>query len=87
MRAGLWVGILCIVWGLFPLQTVVAQGNKKAKVKIVNADSLLVGTLGKPSRFIGNVHMTHENTLMWCDSLYQYELPDSNYLEAFGTCG
>ena len=28
--------------------------------------------------------MTHENTLMWCDSLYQYELPDSNYLEAFG---
>ena len=84
MRAGLWVGILCIVWGLFPLQTVVAQGNKKAKVKIVNADSLLVGTLGKPSRFIGNVHMTHENTLMWCDSLYQYELPDSNYLEAFG---
>ena len=84
MRAGLWVGILCIVWGLLPLQTVVAQGNKKAKVKIVNADSLLVGTLGKPSRFIGNVHMTHENTLMWCDSLYQYELPDSNYLEAFG---
>ena len=49
-----------------------------------SADSLLVGTLGKPSRFIGNVHMTHENTLMWCDSLYQYELPDSNYLEAFG---
>ena len=84
MRAGLWVGILCIVWGLLPLQTIVAQGNKKAKVKIVNADSLLVGTLGKPSRFIGNVHMTHENTLMWCDSLYQYELPDSNYLEAFG---
>ena len=52
MRAGLWVGILCIVWGLLPLQTIVAQGNKKAKVKIVNADSLLVGTLGKPSRFI-----------------------------------
>ena len=78
MRAGLWVGILCIVWGLLPLQTVVAQENKKAKVKIVNAASLLVGTLGKPSRFIGNVQITHENTLMWCDSLYQYELPDSN---------
>lgn len=28
--------------------------------------------------------MTHENMLMWCDSLYQYDRPDSSYIEAFG---
>jgi len=84
MRTVFWIGILGVIWGTFLSQAVVAQSNKKAKVKIENADNLYLGTEGKPSRFVGNVHMTHENTLMWCDSLYQYDLADSSYLEAFG---
>ena len=77
-RAGIWVGMLCVLWGLFPVNGIAQV--KKSKVNILNADQFYPGTEQQPSRFIGNVHMKHEDVLMWCDSLYQVERPDTIYI-------
>ena len=77
----IWGIIWCICLGGL-IGNFSAQNKKPAKIDIKHADNLKIDNLKKINKFIGNVHMTHENMLMWCDSLYQY--PDSNYIEAFG---
>lgn len=77
----IWGIIWCICLGGL-IGNISAQNKKPAKIDIKHADNLKIDNLKKINKFIGNVHMTHENMLMWCDSLYQY--PDSNYIEAFG---
>ena len=81
-RAGIWVGMLCVLWGLFPVNGMAQV--KKSKVNILNSDNFSMDTQNSLRKFIGNVHMKHDDVLMWCDSLYQVERPDTNYLEAFG---
>ena len=81
-RAGIWVGMLCVLWGLFPVNGIAQV--KKSKVNILNSDNFSMDTQNSLRKFIGNVHMKHDDVLMWCDSLYQVERPDTNYLEAFG---
>ncbi len=81
-RAGIWVGMLCMIWGLFPMNGTAQE--KKSKVKILNADNFSMETQHNLNKFIGNVHMKHDDVLLWCDSLYQVERADTNYLEAFG---
>lgn len=81
-RAGIWVGMLCMIWGLFPMNGTAQE--KKSEVKILNADNFSMETQHSLNKFIGNVHMKHDDVLLWCDSLYQVERADTNYLEAFG---
>lgn len=79
LRAG---GIVLLVGMLIFYHPLSAQEKKTTKVNIKHADFFKIDNQNKRNRLTGNVHMTHENMLMWCDSLYQY--PDSNYIEAFG---
>lgn len=83
MRIGIWVGILCMLWGVLPGE-VVAQAVKKSKVDIKNADHFFLDTQENLKKFVGNVYLVHDDTRMWCDSLFQVERGDTNYLEAFG---
>lgn len=73
------VGLLCLT--SFTLQSQ-GQNTKKSQVQILHSDKGYPDMRKKINRLIGNVRLKHENILMWCDSLYQYQ--DSNQVEAFG---
>lgn len=73
------VGLLCLTSFAFHAQ---GQNTQKSQVKILHSDKGYPDMRKKINRLIGNVRLKHENILMWCDSLYQYQ--DSNQVEAFG---
>jgi len=58
--------------------------QQSQQIELIKADFLEAGTVnGKPVRkLIGNVVFKHDETLMYCDSSYQYV--ETNVLEAFG---
>lgn len=60
-----------------------SQAQKKKKVEILNAD---VGAyneriVANAQRLLGNVNITIDGALMWCDSMYSYT---NNSVDAFG---
>ena len=73
------VGLLCLT--CFAIRTE-GQQRKTSKVDILHSDNFEMDTRRNVTKFIGSVRLRHENMLMWCDSLYQYQ--DSNHMEAFG---
>ena len=67
-RAGIWVGMLCVLWGLFPVNGMAQV--KKSKVNILNSDNFSMDTQNSLRKFIGNVHMKHDDVLMWLSLIH-----------------
>ncbi|MCC8174774.1 MAG: organic solvent tolerance protein OstA, partial [Odoribacter sp.] len=56
------------------------MAQRKTTIQIIHSD---IGVPeGEKFKLIGNVELQHEDIVVFCDSLYQYQ--DSNYVEAFG---
>jgi lipopolysaccharide export system protein LptA len=73
-----FIGLICLL--AFSAQS---QAQKKKKVEILNAD---VGAyneriVANAQRLLGNVNITIDGALMWCDSMYSYI---NNSVDAFG---
>jgi len=62
------------------------EGKGKDKVKLQQADELEGGVFHgkKIVKFKGNVIFKQKETLLYCDSAYQYKGKEKNTLEAFG---
>jgi len=60
-------------------------GQGVDKVQLLNANSLVfdMQSTGKVKRLIGDVRFKQRNTLLYCDSAYQYD--EENKVEAFGS--
>ena len=74
--------ILIIIVGLLVFSGNSIAQNKK-KVEILHCDQLLFNEhiVANAQRLIGNVKITVDGALMWCDSLYSYT---NNMVDAFG---
>ena len=61
------------------------HGQGIEKVQLLNANSLVfdMKSTGKVKRLIGDVRFKQRNTLLFCDSAYQYD--EENKVEAFGS--
>lgn len=61
-----------------------ATAQQTTQIKLIKADRLSPGTaIGiNGQRLLGNVHFSHQGTLMSCDSAYLYQ--ESNSMDAFG---
>jgi len=59
-------------------------GTKKKRIEIVNSDLYTYDAriIANADRLIGNVLLSHNNVLLYCDSAYSYK--DSNMVDAFG---
>lgn len=68
---------ICLLGACLP-----SAGQEKAVVKIIHSDSLVPMLKLNIDRVLGNVHLTHQDIVMYCDSLYNHR--DSNYIEAYG---
>ena len=60
-----------------------APGNKgnRAKIRILHADRAIPGRDTLPTKLLGNVRLKHNDIIISCDSLYQYER--KNFVKAF----
>jgi len=58
--------------------------KKRYEIQILNAELYTYDRMiiANAERLIGNVKMSHNNVLLYCDSAYQYK--DSNKVDAFG---
>lgn len=65
--------------------TLFAQKKTKKVINIEHADMLLydAAVVNNARRLIGNVHITHNNIVMKCDSAWEYT--NSNMVDAFGS--
>ncbi|HAQ21833.1 MAG TPA: hypothetical protein DCR40_21775 [Prolixibacteraceae bacterium] len=73
-----FIGLICLL-----AFSATSQAQKKKKVEILNAD---VGSyderiVANAQRLLGNVNITVDGALMWCDSMYSYT---NNSVDAFG---
>jgi lipopolysaccharide export system protein LptA len=59
------------------------QAQNRKKVEILHCDQLLFNEriVANAQRLLGNVNITVDGALMWCDSLYSYT---NNMVDAFG---
>lgn len=73
------IAIICLV--AFSGKT---QAQNRKKVEILHSDLLDFNEriISNAQRLLGNVNITVDGALMWCDSLYQYT--NSNTVDAFG---
>jgi len=72
------IGLICLL--AFSAKS---QAQKKKRIEILNSD---VGAyneriVANAKRLLGNVNLTIDGALMWCDSLYNYT---NNSVDAFG---
>ncbi len=68
---------------LSPGFTLHSYGQKKEKIRILNANSMQYNRqLGEVRRLIGDVRLVHENTYLNCDSAWLYQ--KANMVEAYG---
>ena len=69
---------------LFMASNVTVAQNKgnQAKIKILHAKVAYPGRDTLPTKLIGDVKLQHNDMIMTCDSLYQYD--HINYIKAFG---
>ena len=58
--------------------------GRKKKIEILNADFYTYDRkiIANAERLIGNVKLSHNNAILFCDSAYSYK--DSNMVDAFG---
>ena len=58
--------------------------SRKKKIEILNADLYTYDRkiIANATRLLGNVKLSHNNAILFCDSAYNYE--DSNKVDAFG---
>ena len=58
--------------------------HRKKKIEMLNADLYTYDRkiVANADRMIGNVELSHNNVLLYCDSAYSYK--DSNMVDAFG---
>jgi len=58
--------------------------GRKKRIEILNADFYTYDRkiIANADRLIGNVELSHNNALLYCDSAYSYK--DSNMVDAFG---
>lgn len=56
--------------------------GQKAKIKILHAKVAYPGRDTLPTRLVGQVKLQHNDMIMTCDSLYQYD--HINFIKAFG---
>ncbi len=58
--------------------------SRKKRIEILNSDLYTydVRIIANADRLIGNVELSHNNVLLYCDSAYSYK--DSNMVDAFG---
>jgi lipopolysaccharide export system protein LptA len=82
--------ILCIIISLLLTPEIHSQvtqnkGTGKKKIELIYADEDVIGVdkiTGKDiHRFLGKVHLKHNDVIMWCDSAYYS--PDKNQVTAF----
>jgi len=68
----------------FLVATLVGHSQEKRRIDILNADYLdqNKNIVGNAQRLIGNVEISHNDVLMWCDSAYYYV--GTNKIDAFG---
>ncbi len=71
-------GLICLL--VFSGNT---QAQSRKKVEILHCDQLLFNEhiVANAQRLLGNVNITVDGALMWCDSLYSYT---NNMVDAFG---
>lgn len=69
---------------LFILFSFTTNAQKKSKIEILNANTLEYEEIKgeKVKRLIGDVHLKHDDALMFCDSAYIYS--NSNTMDAYG---
>ncbi len=75
--------ILVLLIGIGNTNNVIAQSEgNKAKIKILHAKVAYPGRDTLPTRLVGEVKLQHNEMIMTCDSLYQYD--HINFIKAFG---
>lgn len=72
------IGLICLL--VFSGES---QAQRKKKVEILHCDLLDYNSkiISNAQRLLGNVNITVDGALMWCDSLYSYT---NNMVDAFG---
>src|SRR5665647_196826 len=81
---GLFISLLLIVAFHVVLGSLPQPDGRKKKIEILNADVYTYDRkiIVNADRLIGNVELSHNNALLYCDSAYSYK--DSNMVDAFG---
>ncbi|MFA6260474.1 MAG: OstA-like protein [Bacteroidia bacterium] len=74
--------IIYLCWLCLVPEFVFAQGSEKIQLLHANSLEYDLKTTGKVKRLIGDVKFKQQQTVLTCDSAYQYD--DANRIEAFG---
>ncbi|MCX6220662.1 MAG: hypothetical protein NTZ69_06710 [Bacteroidia bacterium] len=84
IRYRLLVSLLLIVAFHIVSGSLPQPGGRKKKIEILNSDLYTYDRkiIANATRLIGNVKLSHNNAILFCDSAYNYE--DSNKVDAFG---
>ena len=84
LRYSLLISLLLIVAFHFVSGSLPQPNSRKKKIEILNADFYTYdrNIIANATRLIGNVKLSHNNAILFCDSAYNYS--DSNKVDAFG---